>query len=486
MQRIMSVKTSLDERPSIEPQWLMPTADVVLVFVAFIIGYIMRYEWQIFRPVFDPSRAGFAPYIPYALFYATMLYFTYQGNGLYRNVRGRAWMEEVTLITNGVASATVVLLALYFLLQPLVTSRLMLVYVAGLTVALMASARGIRRLLLAYLRTKGIGVQRVVIAGMGEVGQAVLRTLVARSELGYKVIGYLDDNPKKGAVDLGRVTGLGHLDNLPNAIRAHGVDLVIITLRWKHYDRIQDTARTARNLGADVRVVPDIFQLNMRQVQVENLDGIPLLGINGTHQLEGTSRFLKRTLDLGLILLTGPIWVLIFALVALAIKLEDGGPIFYRTKRVGENGREFCMFKFRSMIPDADHYRQQLIEQYDQDPRHPKVIDDPRITKVGKFIRRLSIDELPNLLNVIKGEMSLVGPRPPMPDEVALYENWHRQRLQTIPGITGLWQISGRSEVPFDEMCLMDIYYIENWSIKFDLQILLMTIPKVLMRSGAY
>jgi lipopolysaccharide/colanic/teichoic acid biosynthesis glycosyltransferase len=144
------------------------------------------------------------------------------------------------------------------------------------------------------------------------------------------------------------------------------------------------------------------------------------------------------------------------------------------------------MYKFRSMIPDADRYRQQLIETHEQDPRHPKIVDDPRITKVGKFIRRTSLDELPNLFNVLRGEMSLVGPRPPLPDEVALYEQWHRQRLQTIPGLTGLWQVSGRSEVPFDEMVLMDIYYIENWSVLFDIQILFMTIPKVLLRRGAY
>ena len=133
-----------------------------------------------------------------------------------------------------------------------------------------------------------------------------------------------------------------------------------------------------------------------------------------------------------------------------------------------KTGVAFDMLKFRSMIPDADSLREVVFEG--QDTRHPKLANDPRITKIGKFIRRTSLDEIPNLINVLKGEMSIVGPRPPLPDEVAKYENWHRQRLQTIPGITGLWQVSGRSEVPFDEMVLMDIYYIENWSVRFDLQ----------------
>lgn len=478
--------TNNNHPDTVEPRWLMPLVDVVLVVIAWVVGYITRYELQVFRPVFDPSRSDFWPYVPYMVFYSFLLFIFYQSSNLYRTVRGRSWMEEVAMISSGVTNATVLLLALYFALQPLVTSRLMLAYVAGFSIILLSAARLVQRAILAQLRTKGIGVQRVVIVGMDETGQSVLRTLVARSELGYKVIGFLDDDPERGAVDLGRVSGLGTIDNLEQVLANHGIDQVIVTLRWQHYHDILAIATKAQRAGVDVRVVPDIFQLNMRQVQVENLDGIPLLGIGRVPQLKGTDRMLKRALDIALVLLAAPFWIPLFGLVVLAIRLEDGSSAFYRTRRVGENGREFDMYKFRSMIPDADKYRQELIEKHDQDPRHPKIINDPRITKVGRFIRRTSIDELPNLFNVVKGEMSLVGPRPPLPDEVQLYENWHRQRLQTIPGITGLWQVSGRSEIPFDEMCLMDIYYIENWSIKYDLQILFMTIPKVLLRSGAY
>lgn len=483
----MNERLTLQERPTVEPRWLFPVLDVVLVFVAFGLAYVFRYQLQIFRPVFDPSRSDFLPYVPYAIVYSAILLLNYQSNNLYRSLRGRAWMEEVSIIVNGVTNAAVVLLALFFLLQPEVTSRLMLVYVAGLTVVLLAAARLIQRGVLAYLRGKGIGVQRVLLLGMGETGQAVLRVLVSRSELGYKAIGYLDDDPARGAIDLGRVEGLGHLDNLEQVLKEGKVEIAIITLKWKHYDRIQDLAQICRKYNVEVRIVPDIFQLNMRQVQVENLDGIPLLGVNGYTPLAGASRFFKRALDIVLIALTSPFWLLICGLIALAIKLErDGGPIFYRQRRVGENGRKFKMIKFRTMVPNADQMRHELVKLNEQDPRRPKIVDDPRITRVGRWLRRTSLDELPNLINVLRGEMSLVGPRPPMPDEVQLYEPWHMQRLQAIPGMTGLWQVSGRSEVPFDEMCLMDIYYIENWSIKLDLQILLMTVPRVLLRSGAY
>jgi exopolysaccharide biosynthesis polyprenyl glycosylphosphotransferase len=476
----------LPERPSIEPRWLFPLLDAFLVLVAFVLGYFLRYEWQIFRPVFDPRQSGLSPYLPFAIFYAALLYFTYSNNNLYRNVRGRSWSEEVAIIVGGVGTSTVILLAFYFILRPEVTSRLMLIYVAALTVILQSGLRVVRRMVLAYLRGKGIGVQRVLIIGMGETGQAVLGVMISRQELDYSVVGYLDDDPLRGEVDLGRVPGLGNIENLRASIKEREVDLVVITLGWKHYDRIQEIAAICRERNVDVRMVPDIFQMNLRQVQVENLDGIPLLGINGTVPFRGAGRLVKRVLDVALVILAAPLWLTIMGLVALAIKLEGDGPIFYMTRRVGENGREFNMFKFRSMIPNADALRDEVIQQSGEDPRHPKPINDSRITRIGKHLRRTSIDELPNLFNVLRGEMSLVGPRPPLPSEVALYEPRHLRRLQIMPGMTGLWQVSGRSEIPFEEMCIMDIYYIENWSIRYDLEILLRTVPRVLFRSGAY
>jgi exopolysaccharide biosynthesis polyprenyl glycosylphosphotransferase len=482
-----------DEIPSVPPRkqavprWVLPLIDMLMIFAAFGLAYIARYELTSFRPVLEINRAPFMPYLPFAAIYAAVLYLIYHGSGLYRSVRGRSLMEEVYLILNGVTSATVMLLALFFIFQPLVTSRLMLVYVAGFTILLLALVRVGYRMLLAHLRSQGIGVERVLIVGVGQTGQAVLRVMMARRDLGYQVVGYVDDNPDRGNVDLGRVKGLGNLDNLRHTIRKYHVDVVVITLPWSYHDRILSMVRTARRAGAEVRAVPDVFQLNLRQVQVENLDGIPLLGVGDEERrISGTDRLLKRAIDLGLILLALPMLLIIFGLTALAIRLEGPGPIFYRARRVGEGGREFNMLKFRSMIPDAERYRQQLIEASGQDPRHPKLKNDPRITRIGAFIRATSIDELPQLINVLRGEMSLVGPRPPTPDEVALYEPWHRQRLHAIPGITGLWQVSGRSEVPFDEMCLLDIYYIENWSVRLDLQILIMTLPRVLLRHGAY
>ncbi len=464
----------------------MPLVDFVLSCLAFILAYITRYELEIFRPVEAFNDAPFNTYIIYMLIFSIWLQFQFRGTGLYRTTRGRAWMEEVYTIINGVASATLILVAISFFTQPIFFSRLMLIYAAGFTIVLLSLARVVQRSILAYLRSKGVGVQNVLIVGAGEVGQAVLRTIIARKELGYRPIGYLDDDPSLGMVDLGRVRGLGHLDHFEEVLKREKVELVIITLRWKHHDLIMDLLETCQRMNIGVRVVPDVFQLNLRQVNIENLDGIPLLGVNGSVPLRGGGRLLKRVLDLMIIAVGALVWVPIFLLITLLLLFEGKGPIFYTQKRIGENGRPFNMIKFRSMIPNADQYRQQIVEQNQLDPRHPKLVHDPRVTGIGRLLRQTSLDELPNIVNVIQGQMSLVGPRPPTPDEVALYDNWHMQRLQTMPGITGLWQVSGRSDVPFDEMCLLDIYYIENWSIRLDAQILMMTLPRVILRQGAY
>lgn len=482
----MDAHLALSERPTVEPRWLLPAVDAVLAFLVFGLAYVLRYELQIIRPAFDPLGRGFLPYLPFAAVYALLIWLNYQRNGLYRNIVGRAWMEEVYLIASGVAVSIVIILAMFFILQPLVTSRLMLVYVAALTLLAGAIARLMRRWVLAYLRNQGIGIRRVLIVGMGEVGRSLLGIMLARPELGYRPVGFLDDDAAKSAAGMGRIEALGGTTQLEEAIHEHHIDTVIITFRWNHYDLIQELTEVCRATATDLRIVPEIMQLNIRQVQVENLDGIPLLGIGAHRSFSRANQLLKRALDIILVILGTPFWLPISLLVALALRLEGEGPVIFRQIRVGKDSQRFQMFKFRSMVEGAEELQEAMLRESGEDPRHAKFVDDPRITRVGKFLRRTSLDELPNLINVLRGEMSLVGPRPPTPSEVALYEARHTRRLQITPGITGWWQVRGRSNIPFDEMCEMDMYYIDNWSITMDIEILLLTVPRVFLRSGAY
>ncbi len=482
----MNMSRNLSERPTIEPRWLFPLLDIVLAFFAFALSYVLRYELQIIRPILDPIQRDFGPYVPYAAMYALLIWLNFERNGIYRNIAGRSWLEEVYLIGSGVAVAIVPILAMFFILQPLVTSRLMLIYVAALTLLGGSISRLARRWILAYLRDRGIGIRRVLIVGMGEVGRSLLGIMLARPDLGYRPVGFLDDDDQISAVGMGRVEALGGTERLEATLQRQNIDTVMITFGWKHYDRIQQLTEVCREMGTDLRIVPEIMQLNIREVQVENLDGIPLLGI-GAHRTFGRfNQLLKRSLDMLLVLLLLPAWALVCLLVTLALALEGQGPVLFWQQRVGKDGQAFRMAKFRSMVRNAEQLRAEMLRESGEDPRHAKFVDDPRITRVGKFLRRTSLDELPNLLNVLRGEMSLVGPRPATPDEVELYEPRHRRRLQITPGITGWWQVRGRSNIPFDEMCELDMYYINNWSLSMDIEILLLTIPRVLFRSGAY
>ncbi len=319
---------------------------------------------------------------------------------------------------------------------------------------------------------RGIGVKRVAIIGERQKAEGLAERLSQFDGLRYRLAGMV-----------------AQPHELPQLIREKGIDEVFLT-SFPPGETLE-IASECRDMGVGVNVLSDVFGVVAGRVGTELIDGLPLVHLNGC-STSCFSRGVKRTWDLILSLLfLFLLWPLL-VLISMGIKLTSKGPILFKQRRIGREGREFTFCKFRSMfhkVGSGRHrkYVRDFISNCNGDPKGiQKMTRDPRVTKFGHFLRKSSLDELPQLINVLKGEMSLVGPRPPIPYEVDLYQGWHAGRLGVKPGITGLWQVSGRSSVSFDEMVLLDIYYAENWSLGLDLEILLKTLPVVISRRGAY
>lgn len=471
-----------EDRQDVAPLWVVGM-DLMMINLSMALAYVLRYRLKWFVDVaFD---APFNAYLPFCLLFSVTIPAILWFNKAYHEWRGRSLLDHIYRVINAVTITLVLTLALAFALRPLVYSRLLLLEAGIFTIGLMSLDRTLALLILRQLRRRGVGVKRIIIVGAGEVGRRVMRTIVARPDLGYKIIGYVDDNPDKGNGEIGRFKGLGPLDKLPAAIEAEAVDEVIITLPWNYHRRILNVLRECERRQVSARLVPDLFQMSLSRVEVSDLGGVPLIDI---HEIAFNREeiFVKRVLDLMGVAVGFTLGLPFLGLIALAIRLDSPGPILFKQVRVGQNGQLFDIYKFRSMRVGAEEELETLREQNEADGPIFKIREDPRRTRVGTFLRKTSMDELPQLWNIMRGEMSLVGPRPPIPEEVAQYKPWHKMRLAVRPGLTGLWQISGRSELTFDEMVLLDLYYIEHWSLWLDLSILIRTIPNTLLGDGAY
>lgn len=463
------------------PRWVV-LLDVATIIVAFLGGYGVRYDLRWFLDV--TYDAPLSAYFPFLFLYVVLTPLFFVVDGVYRTWPS-SWMDQVYRITNTTAKVTVLMLAITFVFRPRYYSRAMLIEVGLLTIGLLALVRGAEGIAIAYLRRRGVGIKRVVIVGAGEIGRTVMRTIVARPDLGYRIVGFVDDNPHKGYTDIGRFKALGPLDNLPAVLDEERPDEVVITLPWMYHRKIMGIVRECERRNLRARIVPDLFQMSLTQVNVEDLGGVPLIGVR-TVSISKGALLVKRIIDVTVSSVGLVLCAPLFLVIALAIRLDSPGSVIFRQTRVGLRGRRFEMYKFRSMRMGAEEQQDMLADLNEVNGPIFKIRDDPRLTRVGRILRRLSLDELPQLVNVLRGEMSLVGPRPPVPAEVEKYQEWHKKRLEAPPGMTGLWQVSGRSRLSFDEMVLLDIYYIENWSLWLDFKILMRTIPKVLLGEGAY
>lgn len=446
--------------------------DLALISSAFLLAYWVRF----IVPDVETSALGLEQYTRLALAVALATVVLFGLQGLYDLERRQPWPARLYTVLSAVSIAMVLTVAASFLLGDQRFSRLW--FAAGWTFSVVGLAvwRTLAQPLCAAVHDAVAPADHVLIVGANRLGEDIAGDLQGQ----YRVVGFVDNGSDLDG--LPAVPHLGPIARLEQLVQAYGVDEIIIALPPSRLDQVVNIIARGFRRPVRVKFSSDLHDLLPQRVEVDQLAGRPYIGFATAARVGWT----KRLFDLvsgGLILLA---LLPVFVLVAIAIKLDSPGPVFYRQERVGKHGRRFRIYKFRSMRRDADRLLEALRHRNEASGPLFKIRRDPRITRVGQILRRTSLDELPQLFNVLRGEMSLVGPRPPIPAEVEQYEDWQHGRLRALPGITGLWQVSGRSDVSFHDMVRLDLHYIRNWSLSLDFEILVRTIPAVLTNRGAY
>jgi exopolysaccharide biosynthesis polyprenyl glycosylphosphotransferase len=340
----------------------------------------------------------------------------------------------------------------------------------------------VARSLVRRVSRRVLGPERVLLIGDDGLTETLVRKMRAHREYGLEpvgVVGVAGSSGRRASLPV-----LGGIDQLESVVRRHGVNRVLISTGFVGGENEQlDLLRRSRDLGLKVSLLPKPFDAMGPSVEVDDLEGVTVLGLNPP-VLSRSSRFIKRGMDLAgasaLLFLIGPLMLIL----VLVVRTTSPGPALFRQRRIGRHGQAFTLWKFRTMYVDAED-RAEGLRALSKDPDWLNLEHDPRITPVGRFLRRVSLDELPQLWNVVRGDMSIVGPRPLIESEDQRVERWGRRRLELTPGITGLWQVLGRTNIPFEEMVKLDYLYVANWSVWGDVRLILRTLPVVLSRRGA-
>jgi exopolysaccharide biosynthesis polyprenyl glycosylphosphotransferase len=457
--------------------------DVLMVNLAFYLAWYARYRMGLFVALDPGNYVEHDVYLPLQMTLALVFAFSIAVRGLYRIPRAASALDDLsTIFTVAGLSVMLVFAGSTFVRYP-AESRLTLIFAWVFITLLVVLARANWQWIVGVVHQRGVGVERTLVVGDNTVGRMIMQALAGRPYLGYAIAGFLSTD---NAGDFGRFRNLGTPDELPSVIAEERIAQVVIALPSASHEAIMRIVDHCRRDGVQFRLVPDLYEVSLGRLDLDTVSGIPLIGLKNP-AIRGINFLAKRFIDATMALAALILFSWLFLFLALLIWVEDrGGSPLYGQVRIGRGGRPFTMQKFRSMRPDADQQLASLLAYNEAEGPIFKMRDDPRRTRIGAFMRRWSIDEWPQLWNVLKGDMSLVGPRPATPREVAQYEEWQLHRLDALPGITGLWQVSGRSELGFSEQVLMDIMYIENWSLSLDLRILLRTIPAVLSGKGAF
>ncbi len=407
-------------------------------------------------------------------------------NGLYRSSRLSSRSDLLIKSSKSIGYATVTLLVFSQLAGWKSVSAFTVFVFLLVSWAFLVSARLTVFEISRKLRNRGVNTKSLLILGGGTRGAAFVERLKNRNELGFKVVGFLEDDKQYCTEKTEGVPHLGSFEDLIEIIESGIVDEVVVALPIKsQYARIRDAIEKLEERGVVVHILSDFFPHNLARVQPQKFNGLPLLSVHSTPLFHWRTE-LKRLIDFSVALTLLVLLFPLFVAVALLIRWDSKGPVLFRQRRFGLNKRRFWVYKFRTMTVDAERRMKEIEHLNEKDGPIFKIKADPRITRVGKFLRKTSIDELPQLMNVLIGDMSLVGPRPlSLRDGSRLEEAWQKRRFSVRPGMTCLWQVSGRSDLSFEEWMRLDLEYIDTWSLQLDWEILVKTVPAVVTAKGA-
>jgi len=454
--------------------------DVACTVAAFLVSFWIRGAFSPDSETLDIFSHLFLLPLLLTLIIFFLSYFGAYQSPRYTTKLGYAWS-----LFRGVALTIGVLLTLLFFLEIKYVSRGVIFVFASIEFTALFL---VRVLVIRYFKrsiSDSSGSLRVIIIGTGERAEELARGLKKRAEWGIDIVGHLDPDPAKVGSVINGAPVLGTVQNISECLKNNVVDEVIIAITRSLLENAEPIAQACEEEGIKLRFMADVFNVHVARVSLTQLGSIPLLTLEPVAQDE-SKLLVKRLFDLALTTLAMPVVLPILAGVALAIKLDSPGPAIFVQQRVGLRKHLFPMFKFRSMYQDAEEKLKEIEHLNEAEGPIFKIANDPRITRVGRFLRKTSLDELPQLFNVLRGEMSLVGPRPMSIRDVDLFDRGiQRKRFSVKPGITCIWQISGRSDLPFHKWLELDLEYIEKWSLWLDLKILLKTIPAVLRSKGA-
>lgn len=455
--------------------------DVLIILCSFYVAYGLRFGTEDFN-ILDFSKQY---QILFVTFLIAWIYFSNRF-GLYSSKRLTRFNQEVL----DVCKTTTICLAIAtippFFIREYPLSRIFLLCLWILQTGSLVLFRFTFRGILKYIRRRGYDFREILIVGRNDRAAQLVKKIEESPELGLRILGFLDaPNGENGVKFSPKYKLMGGLDDLEGILRDQVVDEVFIFLPIKSfYSEIEKVLRICEHVGVEVKIPTDLFSLGLAKSTVSLYGDVSVIDLYTSPKMTWqliAKRLMDITTSAFMLGLLSPL----FVLVSIIIKATSEGSVFFKQQRVGYNGRTFNCLKFRTMVENAEELQKDLLALNEMEGPVFKIKNDPRVTKVGGILRKTSIDELPQLINVLKGEMSLVGPRPPIPSEVNQYDLADRRRLSMRPGITCLWQVNGRNSVPFEKWMELDRQYIDQWSLWLDFKILAKTIPSIMRGSGA-